>query len=233
LFGDKSTRSNSTRRVFRKTPPLGANWPIACLIVFALTTLAGCGRGPSRVAAPTWDPEGAASRAIEMYDKDGDSKLSDEELTEVPGLKYCAKLLDSPQEKGDGDGLLSRDEILRRIQLYRDSRTAWTQFNCRVGFGGRPPVGAEVKLVPEPFLGEGILVPATGTVREDGSAMLDGGAEGIRMPVVRIGMYRVEVTSDRLKIPAKYNTATTLGVEVPPVQDMVSPSGVTFNMSTK
>lgn len=233
MFGDQSTRSKSTRQIFGKSPRLGANGPIACLFVVALATLAGCGRGPSRVAAPTWDPEGAASRAIEMYDKDGDSKLSDEELADVPGLKYCAKLLDSPQDKGDGDGLLSREEISRRIQLYRDSRTAWTQFNCRVSLGGRPAVGAQVKLVPEPFLGEGIIVPATGIVREDGSAMLDGGAEGIRMPVVRIGMYRVEITSDRLKIPAKYNTATTLGVEVPPVQDLVSPSGVTFNMTTK
>lgn len=233
LIGVESRSSRQSNR-----PSIGvcrtnvAGWIALCL-VFGLVSLSGCARRPARVSAPTWDPDGAAGRAIEMYDKDGDSKLSSEELNAVPGLKYSAKQLDSAQEKGDGDGYLSREEIARRIQLYRDLRTGWKQFNCRVFLGGRPPVGAEVKLIPEPFLGEGVIVPATGTVREDGSAMLDAGAEGIRMPVVRVGMYRVEITSDRLKIPAKFNTESTLGVEVPPVQDLVSPSGVVFELSKK
>ena len=36
---------------------------------------------------------------------------------------------------------------------------------------------------------------------------------------MQLGYYRIEVTSDNKKIPAKYNTETTLGLEVSPISD--------------
>lgn len=211
---------------------LSASWPGilgGVLVLFAM----GCARTPSRIAAPVWDPDGVADRAMKLLDKNGDGKLSDAELEAAPGLKYCAKVLDGPENSGDGDGQLSRDEIRNRIQLYRDRKVGYNQFTCTVLYNGRPLSGAEIRLVPEPFLGEGLVEPATGQTMEDGRATLDVGAKELKMPVVRIGMYRVEVTSAQVRIPPKYNTETTLGVEVPPVTDLVSPNGVVFKTGSR
>lgn len=193
----------------------------------AVVVYCGCGGGPSRVAAPEWDPDGVADRAIEMLDKDGDGKVSEEEVKEAPGLAYPFPVLDT-----DGDKALSREEIETRIQEYADSKVAFTDFKLSVTFNGRPLQNAEVRLVPEPFLGEGVVNTATGITDSTGSVRPDAGSE-LSVPLSKIGMYRVEVTSPRVDIPQHYNTDTTLGVEVSPFTDTISPGGVVLHLSSR
>ncbi|MEO2047211.1 MAG: hypothetical protein ABGX16_11635 [Pirellulales bacterium] len=187
------------------------NWRAAAMTASLLLLLVGCSGAPSRVAAPEWEPEQIADQAIATLDKDGDGLLSTRELAAAPGLKYCADQLDQ-----DGDQQLTRDEIRDRIKLYEDLRVGYTTFMCRVLYKGRPLPGALVKLIPEPFLGS-IVEPAQGTTGRSGQVQLV--AESSDMPVMRIGMYRVEITSSRVKIPEKYNKLSTLGVEVSGVTD--------------
>jgi hypothetical protein len=185
----------------------------------------GCSNKPSHIATAAWDPDAMAEQAMKDNDMDGNGKLSMAELDFAPGLKYNAKQLDT-----NGDGSLSHAEIVARISKYQEMQVALTSFTCNVTMGNRPLSGAKVRLVPEPFLEE-VLKPVEGTSQKDGQA--DFRAEGISMSVVPVGMYRVEITSPNIQIPAKYNTNSTLGVEVSPIADPDHPGPPGFQLKQK
>ena len=44
-------------------------------VVFALAAFASCNRGPSAVRPPSLDASAAGSKAMELYDKNGDDKV--------------------------------------------------------------------------------------------------------------------------------------------------------------
>jgi hypothetical protein len=52
--------------------------------------------------------------------------------------------------------------------------------------------------------------------------MVQPSIEGQATPLMRAGYYRVEVTSPHVKLPAQFNSATTLGVEVSPFSEQKS-----------
>ena len=70
--------------------------------------------------------------------------------------------------------------------------------------------------MPEFFLVDAIE-PATGTSIVQG--MVRPAIAGQPTALMRVGYYRVEVTSPKVKLPAKFNSATTVGVEVSPFSD--------------
>lgn len=185
----------------------------------------GCSGGSSRLEAPTWDPPGMAEQAMSELDADGDGKLSMEELEAAPGLKYCAKLLD---EQGDRDGSLNLEEITARLSDYEEGRVGLVPFDCTISLGQRPLVGAKVRLVPESFVGDVVQMQES-TSGQGGRASF--AAEGISMSVVPPGMYRVEVTSTQVDIPEKYNTKTTLGVEISSMTDPYHQGPVEFRLT--
>ena len=79
---------------------------------------------------------------------------------------------------------------------------------------GKPLAGAEVKFVPETFLGDDIKT-ASGKTNQAGMARLSVATTSrADPPGVAFGLYRVEITKPGDNIPAKYNTETTLGQEV-------------------
>ena len=83
---------------------------------------------------------------------------------------------------------------------------------CMVTHNGRPLEGADVKFVPEKFLGPNMKT-ATGKTDENGVARLSV-PTGDGPPGVPPGFYRVEITKADMKIPAKYNKETIFGQEV-------------------
>ena len=196
----------------------------ALFLAVALVYLAGCSNRPAPVSAPTWEPEAVAERAMTTLDTNSDGQLSTTELDAAPGLKYCTDQLDA-----NGDGQLSREEIVARITLYRDMDVGLRQFNCLVALDGSPLGDAEVKLVPESFMGD-VIELATGKSSGSGKVRLDIGGQPV--PAVRIGMYRVEVTSPSAQIPARYNTQTTLGIEIAPITNRKQSGGVVFQLTS-
>ena len=95
---------------------------------------------------------------------------------------------------------------------------------------GKPLDGAEVKFVPERFLGNRMIV-ATGKTDENGMARVSIPTSGQPSdpPGVPQGFYRVEITKPGLDIPAKYNTQTVLGREVIYGREMLEP--ITFDLA--
>jgi hypothetical protein len=51
------------------------------------------------------------------------------------------------------------------------------------------------------------------------------------MPLVQPGIYRVEITHPSVKIPAKYNTETTLGIEITSASP--GPEGAIWSLTNK
>ena len=170
--------------------------------------LAGCSNRPAGVSIPDWDPAGFADAVVEQLDKNGDASVDKGELGGAPGLAFGARFIDK-----DGDGKLSREELVARFTLYRDRRVGMTAYELRISHNGRPLVGAEVRLVPEFFLTD-ILEPATGTTIAQGTVRPS--IAGQPTALMRVGYYRVEVNSPTVKLPAKFNSATTVGVELSP-----------------
>jgi hypothetical protein len=173
--------------------------------------LAGCGDRPARVSVPDWDPSGFTGAILEKLDRNGDSLVDKSELADAPGLASGARSIDT-----NGDGSLSREELEARFAKYREWRLGLTSKEFRVTYNGRPLVGAEVRLVPEFFLTD-LIEPASGTTIAQG--LVRPSIPDQQMALMRVGYYRVEVTSPSVNLPAMFNSATTVGVEVAPFPD--------------
>jgi hypothetical protein len=183
------------------------------LILVVTGGVAGCSNAPSRVAAPSWSPDGFADAVLAKLDKNGDGSLDKTELTAAPGLAWGAKAIDT-----DKNGSLSREELVARFALYKKMRIGVTTAQLQLTNKGQPIVGAKVKLVPEFFL-EGVIEPASGETYQEG--YVDPRVPNLEPAGLRVGYYRVVIESSRAKLPAKYSAAetTTLGCEVSPVSD--------------
>jgi hypothetical protein len=180
-----------------------------------LLILSGCQQGPQRVAAPSWDPPALAERIMSQFDKNGDAKLDAAELKAAPGLAAGARFIDQ-----DKDGALATTEIEARFQHFRDMKLGLRSQSYRLTYKGRPVPDAEVVFSPESYL-EGVIEPARGIT--DPGGMVTPQTEGQKLPGVRVGYYRVRVTSSRAKIPARYSSPTTpLGADVSLGEDATS-----------
>lgn len=166
------------------------------------------------MALPTYDPETVSKQAMAEYDKNNDGKLDSAELEKCPALYKSLAQLDR-----NGDSALDAEEIAERMREYQRSNIGVTSSLPRFVRNGRPLSGATVTLVPEPFMAGSISL-AKGVTSEDGR--LRAQAEDVAIPGVRCGFYRVQVSlkdaSGQETLPAKYNSATTLGQEFAPVQ---------------
>jgi hypothetical protein len=167
----------------------------------------GCSSPPPRVVAEAPSANSGAA-AIEAHDADKDGLLSEQELAKAPGLKAGLKQADA-----DLDGKLSAAEIDARVATWAKSKVGRMSLACTVMRRGMPLADAEVRLVPESFLGTA-LPTATAKTNAQGFAMPTAPkADASGLPP---GYYRVEIYSASNDVPAAFNTATTLGVEVAP-----------------
>jgi hypothetical protein len=177
--------------------------------------LMGCSRGPGRVKPPDIDPENSASAALSLYDSDKDGSLNKEELAKCPAMFLEVKAYDA-----DADGLVTRDEIAARIWALRKHGVGLTRLNCDVSVNGRGLKDALVQFEPESYLGEEIKA-AQGVTNERGVAQMAIPADQLPsdqqdLKAIHYGTYKVRITHPTVKLPAKYNTETTLGYESRP-----------------
>lgn len=173
---------------------------------------AGCSTGPTRVYAPEIDPVAASEEAIRLYDKNGDGSLNEDELNACPGIKLHKSAYDS-----DGNGMISAEEIAAQIKHLTAAGIGQTRLKITVLYNGRPLPDAEVKMTPEPYLGDAVK-PAYGTTNRSGIATMDIRDEDLPesehgIVGVHCGTFKIEVTHPKANLPERYNVSTTLGYE--------------------
>jgi len=198
-----------------------------------LLAVSGCGHTirPAEIASD------AGAQAIAKYDTNKDGVLDHDELARAPGLQAAVskikKLASRHKEPSEAELLhakITAEDIDGRIQEWKKRGTGRIGVACRVFRKGTPLAGAEVKFVPEDFLGPG-LTTGTGTTDANGVAKVSQESRGKDDPALGMnpGFYRVEITKGT-EIPAMYNTATYLGQEVAADAIGISTGGIEFDL---
>ena len=194
----------------------------ALMLLVSLLAFVGCMSAKGKVEAPELDPQAMAAGAMELCDGNGDGFIDSTEVKKSPALDFALDDIDS-----DGDGKISETELLERFTIYKETAVGLQSITLHViRRNGDGLMGAEVRLVPEPFMPD-TIEEAVGEVIDPGNGLV----EIMTLPPdpgVRVGMYRVEVTSDSTKVPAKYNTDTKWGIEVPPITSKATSSPLRF-----
>lgn len=180
-----------------------------------LLCLASCNQGPSRITPPSISADGAAARAIELFDTNHDGLISGDELNACPSLKASMATLDSNQ-----DGSVAESEIADRIRAWQASQAGLSSILCYVTLDGQPLTDAVVTFTPAEFLADAIQT-AVGKTNIYGVASPSIPKENRPSPDMppglRLGFYNVSVSkmeNGKETIPSKYNTATILGQQV-------------------
>lgn len=200
---------------------------IFCIV--SLLLLSGCGQTGPEAKLPALNAGEAAAGALAQYDANGDGSIGGPELDKSPSLKSALKLIDA-----DGNGLLSREEIQLRIAALQASKLPLIPFNCEVLLDGRALAGAEVRLVPETFMGPEVKLAAATTLDTGwASPTIKGETE---LQGVHLGFFRVEISkkdnAGKETIPSRYNTETNLGLLVA-LDSPEMEHGLTFRLATK
>jgi hypothetical protein len=203
--------------------------PGGLIVAFAAVHV-GCTSGPGRLSSPDVNAGQAAAAAVEEFDSNGDGLLQPEEIKSCPALVDALGVYDA-----DHDGDLTVEEIKVGINHWAASRTGAMMLPFRVSLDGRPLADAEVKLVPVSFLADSIK-PNVGKADASGSGMLglapeDRPSNAPPTPLATPGLYRVEITDPSGKVPAQYNTESTLGIET--FVASRNPGGVSWDLQTK
>lgn len=184
----------------------------ALLSIAVLVVSLGCGDAPSRLQQQSFSSSSAAAAAIKLYDKDGDSSLNEAELAAIASIAN-----DIVQFDLDNNKAVSQSEIQQRFDKWQEMKVALVPCSFVVKVDGKPLADAEVTLEPEEFLSatlkpcigktdvSGRVSPAKTTTQGDPDAGLTG---------VPPGLYKVKIVHPRLEKLTKYNSDTTLGLQV-------------------
>lgn len=182
----------------------------ATLVVIAVVVATlGCSGKPGRIAQPGYASDAGAA-AIAKYDQNGDGAIGGDELDRCSSIKSALARFDH-----NDDRLVTPDEIDARIRTWKESKVGLLQTAPTIYLNGAPLVGAEVRLVPEEFLGPNVE-PAAATTDELGMALLRPEGDDSKIGV-QVGLYRIEISktdAGREIVPSRYNVDSELGVEI-------------------
>jgi hypothetical protein len=206
--------------------------------LIGVVTVANCGCG-GKAVHPMEIAADAGNQAVNQLDSNKDGTLDYNELAKAPGLRVAVAKIKKlarfrgpvPPESQIRAAKITAQEIDARIQEWKARGTGRITALCRVTRKGSPLVGAEVKFVPEAFLGPD-LPAGTGTTTDRGVALVSQPSqkgEDERARGMCPGFYRVEITKGT-EIPAKYNTATIFGQEVAVDALGISTGGIAFDL---
>ncbi|TWU27748.1 hypothetical protein [Bythopirellula polymerisocia] len=176
------------------------------LILLLVAPLLSCG-DTGAIKKPDIDPEASSAKAFELFDKNSDNLLTDEELKLAPGLAEGKSRADT-----DSNGALSAEELSTRIQTWNESIERLVCPELEVRFNGRIVPNAIVTFEPEPFLTDWLETKQTRT-DDVGRCSPKISRE---LPGMNMGYYRVKVSLEvggKERIPKEYNEQSQLGVE--------------------
>lgn len=175
----------------------------------------GCGNAPSRLQQKSFSPSSAASAAMKEYDKNSDGSLDDGELDIFVSIKS-----DLSQFDLDNSKTINESEIAQRFEKWQALKVALVPCSFVVKLDGKPLTDADVALEPESFLSS-TLQPCVGKTDATGrvspnKVTTDNDPDLAGLTGVPPGLYKLKVTHPKLEKLKKYNSETTLGLQVAP-----------------
>ncbi|MGA2061993.1 MAG: EF-hand domain-containing protein [Thermoguttaceae bacterium] len=189
------------------------NFGLMALLAVTMLSQSGCLNEPKRIVPPSVDANAAGQEAMKLFDANNDGKISGAEFDKVPSLLQALPIIKSTKEKG-----ITAADITARIKAWQQTKIGRIGgVFAMVTRNGKPLVGAEVKFVPEKFMG-GNMPECKGAnpTGQDGSVEISEPVNPGDPKGVPPGYYRVEITMPDGSIPAKYNTQSIFGEEVCP-----------------
>lgn len=202
------------------------SWQAAIALAFTV----GCSGSPGALYPPRVNAASAAKAALRESDRDGDGKLSKQEWSASPVLAAVAKRYDT-----NGDSMLDVAEIRQGIEEWQANAVGPRSVSFTVRLDGRPLPGATVRLVPASFFGPDVKEASDETGPNGGGHLTmapeDMPKHAPKIPLVQPGLYRVEIRHPSRNVPARYNTETTLGIEI--TSSNPGPEGIVWSLSTK
>jgi hypothetical protein len=181
----------------------------ACLL------FAGCSGSASRVNPVHIDSSSASSQAMELYDKDHDGAIAGTELDAVPGIKkYISQYDRDGDKKVTRDEIAARLDDWGKQKLALLSAPLYIRLDGQPLGGATATLVPEPYLGPNVKPATGITMENGFVSLTHADEDLPKSANGRPISGVFAGTYKLEITHPKAKIPAKYNTATVLGEEV-------------------
>lgn len=162
------------------------------LVLVLLPLSVGCG-GSAHTQLRNYDAQTAAAKAMELHDSDSDGKIAGNELKNSLALSASLRRIDK-----DGDGAVSRDELLARFEAL-DAQSDLVAVSVRVTLKGGPLSEAQITLTPAAFMGEG-LQEYTGTTDSNGQCPLTGSV--VQLPGLPTGFYQARIVHSGSKTDA-------------------------------
>ena len=183
--------------------------------VAAALVFVGCDSGSARVKQLYVHSASAAEAAIKKHDQNGNGTLDPEELKSIASIGSVLDQFDT-----DRDGQVSALEISSRIDKWQAMKVALVSCSFVVKLDGKLLSEAKVRLDPESFLAE-TLRPCFGTSDSSGRVTpsleeTSIGSQSDGLTGVPPGLYRVSITHPKLEKLRKYNSETTLGLQIAP-----------------
>lgn len=176
------------------------------VIAFSFLASPGCKsrKSDSAIIHPE-TPESTVEKIMVQYDTNRDGALDATELEQSPSLRTLLKSMGKRANE-----TISNDELLQRIQAFQITKIRMPSVPCVVTLDGAPLADATITFTLESFHGSSNEA-VTGKSGADGRADVQG-TGGIVS-----GFYQIAVSKQAggvELVPSKYNSATTLGVEV-------------------
>lgn len=190
---------------------------LASLLVLAYgLCLIGCDGGPKRVDPIALSGAQIAAEALKQFDKDSSGDLSRQELSELPSVLGVLTQYDK-----DSNDKVTATEIEERITRWQQLKVGLVNCSFTITLDGKALQKADVELVPEAICG-GTLPKCKGKTDDLGRVTLsavadDPNAKSIQgLTGVPPGLYKVIIVHPKLSNLTKYNSQTTLGIQVAP-----------------
>jgi hypothetical protein len=176
-----------------------------------LCVILGCSRGPAPIPPVDVDIPQLTRQLMETYDQDNNDRLSGDELVSFAPVADWYHALRKQE--------ISSEDLEQYLTRVFDRRIGLVSATCVVKRKGQVLAGAEVRFVPIPPLID-VLPTGQGVTDAYGGVMLSAPREKLPAATQRVegvmppGLYLVEITHPKIKIPEKYNTRTELGLEL-------------------
>jgi hypothetical protein len=184
-------------------------------ITFTFPFMIGCSSRPSAIKPVDVDPDDASRQAIEQYDTTRDGLLSEEELAGVPGIAKYKNLYD---KDGDGqvseDEIATRLRLWHEqglgfrplnVVVLVDGRPLP---NASLEFVPEPYLGPNVKRATG-ITDDGGMASLAVAVEDMPPELADLPIDGVMG-----GTFKVRVTHPTVKLPPRFNAETLLGEEI-------------------